>query len=275
MSRHRERIDGYLHFLAERDGAVDFDGETLESRERFFGEIEAQPVRSRWEPDREVFLRNVRRPAFEAGLEPRMAWLVATAKANQSERFGVELSKLYGRVSLDGEEPEGVHVVLQETYHTRVLADVVAIFGLPVPHCPPPRFQRALIHAMVFSPFPETWTLPLVGMSEMVGCVVFRALRDRGTALFADEPAVAERIRLLFDEILADEICHVGLVEARLGRTGRRLMRALYRRGSRRLATGVPEFLAAVGREEILRRLAAPFDQRALAREFPETAYAF
>jgi len=269
-------IDGYLSFLETRDGEVDIYAETLSGREAFYRDIEATPVRSRHEFDREVFLRNVKSDRLEPGLDPRMTWLLATAKANQSERFGVELSKLYGRVDLESEErPEGVHIVLQETYHTRVLADVVSIFGLPVPHCPPPPRVRFMINLMVFSPFPKRFTMPLVGMSEMLGCVMFAALRDRGTALFADEPEVAERIRVLFDEILADEICHVGLVEAGLGRVGRVVMHHLYQRLRRTVALGSPEFVAALGRDEIERRLAEPFDRRRLAAQFPETAYPF
>ena len=269
-------IHGYLRFLETRDGEVDIYAETLSERESFYRDIEAKPVRSRHEFDREVFLRNVTRPRIEPGLDERMAWVVATTKANQSERFGVELTKLYGRVDLEGEDrPEGIHVVLQETYHTRVLADVVSIFGLPVPHCPPPARIRFLIKLMVFSPFPKSFTMPLVGMSEMMGCVMFGALRDRGIALFADEPEVVERIRVLFNEILADEICHVGLVDAGLGRFGRAVMRGLYQLVGKRMAAGTPEFVAAVGRDEILRRLSEPFDQRSLAAQFPETAYSF
>jgi hypothetical protein len=132
-----------------------------------------------------------------------------------------------------------------------------------------------MIEAMVFSPLPERFTLPLVGFSEMIGCVTFLALRDRGMALFADEPAVVERIRLLFDEILADEICHVGLVEARIGLVGRRLMRWLFERVGPRMTERTPEFMDAVGADEMRRRLAEPFDQRALAAQFPKTAYAF
>ena len=269
-------IEGYLHFLETRDGEVDIYRETLSGRESFYRDIEAKPVHSRHEFDREAFLRNVTRSGIEPTLDARMAWIIATAKANQSERFGVELTKLYGRINLEGEDrPEGIHVVLQETYHTRVLADVVSIFGLPVPHCPPGPRIRFLIKLLVFSPFPKSFTMPLVGMSEMMGCVMFAALRDRGIALFADEPDVAERIRVLFNEILADEICHVGLVDAGLGRFGRTVMRGLYRLVGRRMALGTPEFVAAIGREEILRRLAEPFDQRSLAAQFPETAYPF
>jgi hypothetical protein len=225
--------------------------------------------------DREVFLRNMARTQPEPGLDERMLWLLATAKANQSERFGVELAKLYGRTPTE-DDPEGIHVILQETYHTRTLADVVAIFGLPVPHRPPARMTRLLIHLMVFNPLPKRFVLPLVGLSERLGCTMFRLLRDRGMALFADEPEVAQRIRLLYDEILADEICHVGLVEARSGRIGRAVTRALHRwLGARLPASMAPEYAALVGHDQIAQAARVDFDQRSAACEFPSTAYAF
>ena len=115
---------------------------------------------------------------------------------------------------------------LQETYHTRILADVVAIFGLPVFARPPRLLARTLVKLLVAAP--EDSLLPLTGFGEMAGCTIFRALRDRGVELFAAEPAVAARIRLLYDEILADELCHVGFIAALLGPTARALMRGLY-----------------------------------------------
>ncbi len=112
-------------------------------------------------------------------------------------------------------------------------------------------------------------------MSERIGCVLFKLLRDRGVELFVDEPEVAARLRLLYDEILADEICHVGLVNARLGRFGRGVTRLLYR-----LAVSIvprmmgPECLAILGAERIA-RAARDFDVLEMTTEFPETAYAF
>ncbi len=269
-------ILGYRAFLVGRDGEPDPYRSTLSGREGFFRWIEANPVRSKQVIDRETFLRNVVRDRPEPGLDPRMLWLLATARSNQAERFGVELGRLYGVAAQEDDDPERIHIVLQESYHTRVLADVVGIFGLPVPQHPPPRPTRMLIHMMVFNPFPERFALPLVGFSEMMGCVLFRLLRDRGLELFADEPEVAERIRVLFDEILADEICHVGFVEARLGRFGKALMRGLFRRAAPRMP-GIlaPEVVDALGRDRIAEAFAAPFSQRSLAREFPERAYAF
>ena len=102
-----------------------------------------------------------------------------------------------------------------------------------------------MIHLMVSTP--ERWTLPLVGASEMVGCVLFRALRDRRVELFADEPAVAERIRLLYNEILSDEIGHLGFIAARLDEHGRSMMRRLYARLASTLASQFSEIDALFG----------------------------
>jgi hypothetical protein len=269
-------ILGYRTFLAARDGVPDPERDTLSRREVFYRAVQERPVRSRRLFDRACFLRNLARPRPEPGLDERMLWLLATAKVNQSERFGVELGRLYGVALPEDADPEQVHLILQETYHTRTLAHVVGIFGLQAPPRPPPRPVRLLIELMVRWPLPERLLLPLVGLSEMVGCVVFRLLRDKGLELFADEPEVAERIRILYDEILADEICHVGLVEARLGGAGRALLHGLYRAVARRMVRSMsPEAFAVLDREALARALAAPFDQARLAAEFPETAYAF
>jgi hypothetical protein len=88
------------------------------------------------------------------------------AKANQTERFGVGLSQLLGRVNTDT-DPARVHITLQESYHTRILSHVVAMFGLPVHALPPRGLVRLMIRFMVSAP--ERWSLPLVGANEMGG----------------------------------------------------------------------------------------------------------
>lgn len=265
------RLNGYLRFLVTRDGAADLPRHRLTQREAFFAALEAEPLRSRTALDTDAFRRNLRRRRPEAGLDPRLLWLLASAKANQAERFGVAFAELYGRIPSADENPLRVHVHLQETYHTRILADVVALFGVAVDNRPPPLWTRGLIQVMVFAP--PAWVLPLIGCSEMAGCVIFRVLRDRGLALFGDEPAVAERVRLLYDEILADELSHVGFIAAQLGPRGRALMRLLYRRLSTILAKQMPELAALFGRKELAQRF-RDFRHAALLEEYPSTAYA-
>src|SRR5262249_6578007 len=161
----------------------------------------------------DAFYRNLPRRQPEPRLDDRLLWLLATAKANQAERFAVVLAELFGKMPADDEIL--VRVSLQEHYHTRLLADVVAMFGLHVAPTPPTAPVRAFIRALLA--LPERARLVVAGASEMAGCVLFRALRDRGVALFADEPAVAARIHLLYDEILGDELGHVGHIASRLG----------------------------------------------------------
>jgi hypothetical protein len=269
-------ILGYREFLKKRDGEADLFRASLSTREQFFSTIEDHPVQSKRSYDRDVFLRNVTQAKIDDGLGPEMLWLIFTARANQSERFGVELARLYGKDATRFDAPEEeIHPQLQEVYHTRMLADVVGIFGLPVPCYPPPLVIRSLIKLMIFNPFPESFARPLVGASEMLGCMTFRLLRDRGLELFADEPAVADRIRLLFDEILADEICHVGLIQEQLGPIGRRAMHAIYRGMARAQAGRHSPLPEIFGAQRVAEIFDAPFELRRMARQFPDRAYEF
>jgi hypothetical protein len=260
----------YREFLTARDGDADLLGHRLSKREALFEQLARNPVRSSAPLDRGAYIRNMARRRPERGLDPRMLWILATAKTNQTERFGVGLNELLGRINPDS-DPAQVHIALQETYHTRILADVVAVFGLPVYARPPQAFLRLMIRFMISAP--EHWTVPVIGASEMAGCVVFRALRDKGIELFAGEPAVAERIRLLYNEILADEIGHVGFIAARLTEHGRKRMRRLYARLTPVFSGQSAEVVALFGRSEIARAL-ANFHHAQAAAELPNLAFA-
>ena len=203
-----------------------------------------------------------------------MLWLLATAKLNQSERFGVGLGEVYGKEQDKFEsEPERLYVQLQEHYHSRLLADVIAMFGLPFPTVPPKLALRATIR--LFVALPHEWTLPLVGASEVVGCVLFRAMREEGVRLFADDPPVAERIARLYDEILADEVGHVGFIAAKLSPRWRSITRFLAREVAWRSIVGsVPELVPLIGRSRLRALLRRRFDVRREAERFAGHAYA-
>lgn len=257
-----EGIDAYRRYLIDRDGPADLLNRRLEHRERFFERIASTPVRSERDVDRSVFLKNLRRRRPEPDVGPRMAWLLATAKLNQAERFGVGLGETYGVNSHDDRPPEAVYLELEEHYHTRLLADVLDVFDLPFQAVAPPLVMRQFVKASVF--LPERPGFPFVGAAEMAGCVMFDELRRVGVDLFSDEPEVAERIHLLYSEILTDEIGHVGYCAARCSETGRRLMRSLYPHFGRLIARQTPEIQMVVGRDRLAQRLRQPFDLHAL-----------
>lgn len=237
----------YLEELEARDGAMDFDRHVLVGREAMLRSL--TPLCSNRRVDAATFRRNLARTTPEPGLDPLMLWLLATAKSNQAERFAVALAELYGK--LDTEDPIRIRISLQEVYHTRTLADVVSLFGLTMRPQPPARTARLFIKLLLS--LPERLQLPVSGAAEMAGCVLFRALGERGTALVADEPAIAARVRLLYDQILTDELGHVDYITMQLGRFGRAVMRALYRVLGPQLAASMPEIAALFGRGELRR----------------------
>ena len=139
------RIDGYRDFLKRRDGEADLLNRRLANREDFFDGLETNPVRSAHPADRTTFLRNMRRRKPESGLDRKMLFLLATAKLNQAERFGVGLGETYGLNSDENLPPERVYLELEEHYHTRLLAYVLDVFDLTFQVVPPPFVMRQFV----------------------------------------------------------------------------------------------------------------------------------
>ena len=251
-------IDGYRVYLERRDGEADLLNRRLAGREEFFGGLEANPVRSTHSIDRAAFMRNLRRRRPDPSVDRKMLFLLATAKLNQAERFGVGLGETYGLNSGDDLPPERVYMELEEHYHTRLLAYVLDIFGLPFQVVAPPLVMRQFVKTAVF--LPERLSFMFVGAAEMAGCVMFDELRRVGAELFADEPEVAARIELLYTEILTDEVGHVGYCAARCTQAERAIMRRLYPRIARLFARQTYEISLLTDRQQLHARLDRPFD---------------
>ena len=160
-------IEGYRDFLVRRDGDADLLHRRLGSREKFFSALETDPVRSSYPIDRNMFLRNLRRRRPEPDVDPKMLFLLATAKLNQAERFGVDLGDTYGRIGGEDQAPERIYLALEEHYHTRLLAYVLDMFGLPFQVVVPPMVMRQFVKMEVF--LPERFGFPFVGAAEMQG----------------------------------------------------------------------------------------------------------
>ena len=251
-------IEGYRDFLRRRDGEADLLNRKLANREQFFEGMVANPVRSRRPADRPTFVRNLRRRRPEADLDGKMLFLLATAKLNQAERFGVGLGETYGLNSNEDLPPERVYLELEEHYHTRLLAYALDVFDLTFQVVPPPFVMRQFVKIGVF--IPERLGFLFVGAAEMAGCVMFDELRRVGLDLFADEPEVSDRIALLYSEILTDEVGHVGYCASRCSPAERAVMRRIYPMIARLFARQTVEISLLVDRDRLRARLARPFD---------------
>jgi hypothetical protein len=262
-------IEGYREYLARRDGEADLLNRRLANREQFFHDIEANPVRSAHPADRGTFVRNLRRRRPEPGLDRKMLFLLATAKLNQAERFGVGLGETYGRNSDENLPPENVYLELEEHYHTRAYA--LDIFDLTFQVVPPPFAMRQFVKAAVF--LPDRLNFTFVGASEMAGCIMFDELRRVGRQLFVDEPEVAERIELLYSEILTDEIGHVGYCASRCSSAERAIMRHMYPYIGRFFARQTAEISILINPRELHARLDRPFNVDDLTAELNNETY--
>ncbi|HEY7051829.1 MAG TPA: hypothetical protein VH496_06795 [Mycobacterium sp.] len=264
-------VEGYRDFLVKRDGEADLLNRRLANREEFFHDLESNPVRSAQPADREVFLRNLRRRRPEPGLDKKMLFLLATAKLNQAERFGVGLGETYGRNSDENLPPENVYLELEEHYHTRLLAYALDVFDLNFQVVPPPFVMRQFVKTGVF--LPARLGFLFVGAAEMAGCIMFDELRRAGIALFADEPAVSDRIELLYSEILTDEIGHVGYCASRCTPAERAVMRRIYPFIGRLFARQTAEIGLLIDAKELHARLDRPFEVEELTAGLGNETY--
>jgi len=255
--RERERkLELYLDFLRRRDGVPDRAARRLSKREPLFAELARDPVLWRADLDRAAFERYLRaRPP--ADLDPRLLWLLAAAKANRGERWAIE-RELARREARGGPtDAWSEYIGIEETYHTRILADACRSVGFEAPLLDPPPGQRVFIRALL--PLPRRLRLPLTLASEIFGCVAFALLLER-TDVFAERPAVAGRLRRLVREILTDEAGHVLYCSSRLGAAGLAAARLAVPLAGRALLRDLPEFAHLAGGERAFLERLAGFD---------------
>ena len=242
----------YLGYLRRRDGAIDYQGRTLSRREERKKRFQASPARWQGPVDAAAFHRNHAAKRPEPRLDPLMLWLLATAKANRGERYGVEAGYRAG-YSGRSSDPCEAYVETEEFYHSQILADVVRDFGIEMQFLPPGTTSRLAINSMVH--LPSVLSVPVILCAEAAGCAAFQMLLDKGVELTASQPAVQARVRELFGEILTDEIGHVVYCRARMGALGLSASRVMMRGIVEALISDIPEFLQLFPRQELLERI--------------------
>jgi len=246
-------LDAYARFLEERNGALDLPGRTLARRESYFADLAEKPVV--WEGfiDREGFYaRFYGRDA--RWVDPQTLWLVAIAKANQGESYGVEqeLKRLIARGS-EGMDGRMLHVFLEEQYHGRILVEACRTCGIQL-RFEPPSWQARLVIASVYH-LPERMRFTLILAGEVLGTTIFKLLVDN-CHLFSSEPPVEQRLRSLLSEIWFDEALHVAYLRALLGPLALRTARSLLPLVVRNVMADVPQ-LSELGcdQAELMARL--------------------
>jgi hypothetical protein len=250
-SPQREDFRGiYLDYLRERNGAADLELRTCEKRESALCWIASRPVlvEDAHRLDQFSFARNQSVRVPEVGLSMQMLWAVCAASINLAEAWGVDYTFRL-RDHRDHEDPYA-WVLLEESYHTRLLGDCVRALGLEMTIRPPRAVVRTLLKGTLRLPY--AWSNVTILASEVIGVVAFKALQRMASELFAYEPDVLARIDGVFDQIITDEIGHVMWLQSTMDPARLGLTRQLIPWLARAYLRDIPVAAMLLGRDELL-----------------------
>lgn len=247
-------VPHYLAYLREREGVPDLASRTLPKREAFFRALpKVELDRPLVDPD--VFARNLTRQKPEPGLDRRMLWALAVAKANRAERYGIEFKLGFKGFEKAGADDPYTFVEIQELYHTRIFISLLKAIGLDADILPPAGLTRMVV--MGAGGLPHALSDVIALAAEIAGVAAFRGLLEEARPLFADHPGVLARIELLFGQILVDEVGHVRFLRSRLGPVRLAVARKLLPLVTWGMIDDLPELVALLGRARYLEAVQA------------------
>jgi hypothetical protein len=215
----RANLAAYQKFLADRDGVMDVEKRQLSRREERMARYE-RPLSHIREIDRELFTAQY--ASFNPKIEtpPEVLLLVALVKVNAAEAFGVNqtFEKVFRRAVKNDDTCE-LTLLIEETYHTRILLSTALSYGIEVESAyQPPTALRALISAIGLSPM--VIARPLTLASEVLGVLLFLNLLEKTRVVLRHDPELRDSVEERLCEIITDEIGHMSFNRQCMGAFG-------------------------------------------------------
>jgi len=240
-SARRAQNAAYLEYLQRRNGTPDIERRTLSHRERFFSDLEAQPVRYDQPVPRDEYLR-----ILETG-DPRRAsplslWMAVMAMSNEAEAFVVKRELRQRRFKHSSLSDHKTFINLEELYHTRILGEALSTLDVPLRMKEPHRVLKYWL--MFVADMPKPFSYLAVFLGEIIGVLLFMELRDKAVELFGADTPVGRRITALLDEILIDEVGHMVYARSQLGMVRLSIVHLLFKLFGEAFLSTNPAFTA-------------------------------
>jgi hypothetical protein len=236
----RESRAAYQKFLADRDGALDLEKRQLQRREAGMLRYEKPLSRIR-EIDRGLFKAQYVSFDTKLATSPELMLLLTLVKCNAAEAYGVNQGfdrKL--REATKSADTLELVLLIEETYHTRILLSTAMSYGVELTEpYRPPFALRALIGGIAFGP--AFMARPLTMAAEVLGVCVFLNLLEKSHEVLRHDPELRDAVEERLCEILVDEIGHVSFNRACLGAAGLAQARVALPVVARGLSGVVPE----------------------------------
>jgi hypothetical protein len=251
----RENLAAYQKFLTDRDGVLDLDKQQLSHRETGMARYERPLSRIR-EIDRHLF--GAQYESFDSKVEtsPELLLLLALTKVNAAEAYGVYTGfESTRRRALENDDGCELMVLVEETYHTRILVSTALSYGIEVKAAyKPPSALRALIAAIVKTP--TGFSRPMSMAAEVLGVLLFLNLLEKSRVILRHDPELRDSVEERLCEIMTDEIGHVSYNRACIGPVGMAEARAILPMVAMVLTRTFPEVtmlgaMASASRDEV------------------------
>jgi hypothetical protein len=219
VADRRANLAAYHQFLIERDGVMDVEKRLLSRREERMAKYERPLSRVR-DMDRDLFAGQYK--AFNPKVEtpPEMLLLIALVKINGAEAFGVNQSfdKVLRRAVKNDDMCE-LMLLIEETYHTRILLSTSLSYGVEVKSAyEPPASLRTLISAIGLSPL--VIARPLTLAAEVLAVLLFLNLLEKTRVVLKHDPELRDAVEERLCEIITDEIGHMSYNRQCMGAWG-------------------------------------------------------
>jgi hypothetical protein len=215
----RANLAAYQKFLVDRDGAVDIEKRQLSRREERMVRYE-KPLSAIRDIDRELFATQY--ASFDPKVEtpPELLLLVALVKINAAEAFGVNrnFERVLRRAVKNDDKCE-LTLLIEETYHTRILLSTALSYGIEVKSAyEPPAALRALIGTIAVSPM--AIARPLTLASEVLAILLFLNLLEKARVVLRHDGELRDAVEERLCEIITDELGHMSFNRQWLGAVG-------------------------------------------------------
>lgn len=255
----RKFVERYLHFLHERDGALDCEKRQLSRREAGLRELVNDPVQRSGPTvvEQRTYDENaVEREVAAEGLDPWSLWAVCISKCSRMEEYAVRYLEETGRSKIGSADDPYTFIDLEERYHGRLLESLLQIVGIRPRWRMPRLVTRLALRAILAVPRALANVTVLCG--EVIGIATFKLFLEAARDLCADQPRARERMEVLIRQILTDEIGHVLFLRSQLGPIRLSLARSLLPIVARVLIADSPEMRRMFGRKRLLDEILNP-----------------
>ncbi len=239
----RENLAAYHKFLIDRDGVVDVEKRRLSRREEGMSRYERPLPRIR-ELDRDLFAAQYASFDSKVEMAPELMLLLALTKINAAEAYGVNAGyESTRRRAIKNEDHCELMVMVEETYHTRILVSTALSYGIEVKSAyKPPSALRGLITTIVKTP--TAIARPLTLAAEVLAVLMFLNLLEKSRVVLRHDPELRDSVEERLCEIITDEIGHMSYNRACIGSVGMLQARAILPMVALGLSGAFPEMNA-------------------------------